>query len=421
MKKWCIGFIFLIVFLVEIFLFVFMVLPSREIKQDVVSVNEVLNSLKSNWNALGEHINKTKCEYVVLNEKDEVLYRTKEGISDSINLAIEHQDTMLSIEINDEIVGKVIIYNTSSEILAEQKRVAGILFSIVFVIQVGLCGGYFLFVYRNMIRPFHKLKGFAENIAGGNLDAPLMMDKMNIFGAFTESFDIMRSELKKARLAEAKANISKKELVANLSHDIKTPVASIKAAAEVGQTLAKEKKQKENYAQIITKADQINVLVNNLFTATLRELEQLDVRVTDMNSQVLKEMLFNADYLGFSSIPDIPECMVCIDKFRLQQVFDNIFVNSYKYANTKMEVKTQVLGSTLEIHIEDFGKGVLKEELPLLKEKFKRGSNTNGTEGAGLGLYISDYFMKEMNGNLTIENGEHGLKVIVGLRLSGTI
>lgn len=421
MKKWCIGILFLIVFLLEIFIFVFLILPTKEIKQDVVAVNEVVNSLKEDWDTLEEHVNKTKCEYAVLNAKDEVLYKTKEGISDSMNLAIEHQDTILLIEIKNEIVGKVIIYNTSSEILAEQKKEANILFSIAILIQVSLCSGYFLFVYRNMIRPFHKLKGFAENIAGGNLDAPLAMDKLNIFGAFTESFDIMRSELKKARLAEAKANLSKKELVAKLSHDIKTPVASIKAAAEVGQTLAQEKKQKENYTQIITKADQLNVLVNNLFTATLEELEQLNVSVIDMNSQVLKEMLSNADYLGFASIPNIPECMVCMDKLRLQQVFDNIFVNSYKYANTKIEVKTRVLDTILEVHIEDFGGGVLKDELAVLKEKFKRGSNANAIEGAGLGLYISDNFMKEMNGNLIIENGEHGFKVIVQLRLSGTI
>ncbi|MDE5855923.1 MAG: HAMP domain-containing histidine kinase, partial [Anaeroplasmataceae bacterium] len=398
-------------------MFVFMVLPSKEIKQDVVAVNEVVNSLKRDWNSLEEHTNETKCEYVVLNEKDEVLYKTKEGISESVNQAIEHQDTILSIEIDNQDVGRVIIYNTSREVLAEQKRVASILFSVAIIIQIGLCGGYFLFIYKNMIRPFHKLKGFAENIAGGNLDAPLTMDRMNIFGAFTESFDIMRSELKKAKLAEAKANISKKELVAKLSHDIKTPVASIKAAAEVGQTLAKEEKQKENYNQIITKADQMNVLVNNLFTATLEELEQLSVSAIDTNSQVIKAMLKTADYLGFASIPDIPECMICMDKLRLQQVFDNIFANSYKYANTKIDIKTKVLDSVLEIYIEDFGGGVLKEELAFLKEKFKRGSNAKAIEGAGLGLYISDFFMKEMNGNLTIENGEHGLRVIVQLRL----
>ncbi len=73
------------------------------------------------------------------------------------------------------------------------------------------------------------------------------------------------------------------------------------------------------------------------------------------------------------------------------------------------------------ICIEDYGGGVLPDELPVIKEKFKRGSNSANVEGAGLGLYISDYFMKEMQGELNIENGEHGLKVTVTLALSGKI
>ena len=61
------------------------------------------------------------------------------------------------------------------------------------------------------------------------------------------------------------------------------------------------------------------------------------------------------------------------------------------------------------------------DELPLLKEKFRRGSNAEHKEGAGLGLYLADYFMKEMQGELTVENGRQGLKVTVRIRLSGRI
>ncbi len=69
--------------------------------------------------------------------------------------------------------------------------------------------------------------------------------------------------------------------------------------------------------------------------------------------------------------------------------------------------------------MEDYGGGVREEELPLLKEKFKRGSNAKRVEGAGLGLYISDYFMREMGGELAIANGGHGLKVSVSISISG--
>ena len=72
----------------------------------------------------------------------------------------------------------------------------------------------------------------------------------------------------------------------------------------------------------------------------------------------------------------------------------------------------------LDVRIEDYGGGVSEEELPLLREKFKRGGHVEHVEGAGLGLYISDYFMGEMKGELVIENGEHGLAVTVRIPLS---
>ena len=67
----------------------------------------------------------------------------------------------------------------------------------------------------------------------------------------------------------------------------------------------------------------------------------------------------------------------------------------------------------MAVTIEDYGGGAGESELPLLKEKFKRGSNTGNIEGAGLGLYISDYCMKKMGGRLDIANGLNGLKVTV--------
>ena len=284
-----------------------------------------------------------------------------------------------------------------------------------------ICAGYYVYLNSSIIKPFQELKGFAERIAGGNLDTPMEMDRHNIFGAFTESFDIMRSELKKSRKAEAKANADKRELVAKLSHDIKTPVASIKAASEVGAALTDNEKQKDNYVQIIRKADQINTLITNLFTAALEELKQLSVAPKDMESREIKTLLINADYLRRTEVPDIPECIIYIDKLRLQQVFDNIFANSYKYAGTNIKTEIYLDNKRLAISIEDYGGGIDRDEVLIIKEKYRRGSNVKDVEGAGLGLYISDYFMREMKGELIVENGKNGLKATVMILLSGEI
>ena len=410
-----------LVFVAEMIALIVFAIKDIDNMQDAVLVNEVVQPVQRDWNTMENHKNQTSLDYVVLNTDGDIIFKTKSGLSETVNMAIIHRDTILDVEVENVVVGKIIIYSDSVQMLQLNKQKVVIVLSVAMLIQCGICMVYILYLNRTVIRPFHKLKGFAERIAGGNLDIPLEMDRKNLFGVFTESFDIMRSELKRARIAEAEANASKKELVAKLSHDIKTPVASIKAASELGIALTNSEKVRDNYMQIIRKADQINMLITNLFTATLEELRQLSVIPTDINSQELKIMFENADYLHRAIIPDIPDCLLYADKLRLQQVFDNIFNNSYKYANTKIDITIYIHSNCLVVGIEDYGGGVSMEELPLLKEKFKRGSNIRDIEGAGLGLYISDYFLKEMYGELVIENGQNGLKVTVIISLSGTI
>lgn len=409
----------IIVFFAEIIALLLYVGGETAGLQDPVEVNEALQSVQADWSNIYSHKNITDLDYSVLDNNGRVLYKTAPGLSESVNEAVINRDTILDIESNGRVVGKIIIRSGISQELSDnKKKSAAVIIAAVFV-QLGLCTAYLIYLNRTIIKPFRKLEDFAENVAGGNLDIPLEMDRRNIFGAFTESFDIMRSELKKARIAEAKATASKKELIAKLSHDIRTPVASIKAASEVGAALAEDEKSRQNYAQIIQKADQINALVTNLFSATLEELQQLKVEPGDMKSGEISEMLESADYFHYAEIPEIPRCLLYADKFRLRQVFDNIFANSYKYANTKINVEILLKDAHLEIKIEDFGGGVPEKEIPLLKEKFKRGSNSDKADGAGLGLYISDCLMKEMGGGLTVENGENGLIVKVFIALSG--
>lgn len=404
---------FLAVFAVEVAALAFLAAGDVDQAQDAVLVNEAVQSVEADWHALHRHKNTTGLSYVVLDRVGHVLFRTGPGLSESINAAVRHRDTILDIESKDAVVGKLILYNDSAPLYRSRKRTAIVTLAAAAALQSAVCIGYAWYLHRVIIKPFQTLNGFAERIAGGNLDVPLEMDRQNLFGAFTESFDIMRFELKKARHAQAKANAEKKELVAKLSHDVKTPVASIKAASEVGAARAKDEKTRENYRQIIRKADQINTLITNLFTASLEELQQLTVVPEEMESMELRSLLDNADYLHRAEAPEIFGCILYADRLRLQQVFDNIFANAYKYANTPLLVSCGPCDGFFSVCVEDDGGGVLEEELPLLKEKFFRGGNAKHAEGAGLGLFISDYFMQKMNGALIVENGARGLKVAV--------
>ena len=100
------------------------------------------------------------------------------------------------------------------------------------------------------------------------------------------------------------------------------------------------------------------------------------------------------------------------------QVFDNIIFNSYKYADTEIEVSAEIEENHLVIRIADFGGGVPKDELPLIMQKFKRGGNSTGKSGSGLGLYISAQLIEKMGGNLACYNTEKGFCTELRILLS---
>lgn len=434
MTKRALVFVPAFIFMSEIVIFFIFMLQDPAYEQDTVAMNEVLRAVRSSWGEGKSHENPTHLDYVVLDESGDVCFRTRSGLSETINQALIRGDGIVDVEIDKTVVGKIIFHNDTPERLQDGYRRAALGLGALMLAQWGLCIVFYFYLNHILIRPFRKLKAFALHIARGNLDIPLEMDRHNLFGAFTESFDLMRSELKKAKAAEARAAADKKELVAKLSHDIRTPLASIKAVSELGMALADSRQPdpsqcspaslrraaQSSYGQIIAKADQINALVTDLFTATLEELQRLPVICADLESRELRVLLENSDYLCRGTVPPIPDCLLCADKLRLQQVFDNLFSNSYKYAGTSIDINVHRSRHGLSVSIEDCGGGVPSADLPLLKEKFKRGSNAAGKEGTGLGLYISDFFLREMHGSLTLENGPRGLRATVTIPLSGT-
>ncbi|WP_167956083.1 HAMP domain-containing sensor histidine kinase [Anaerosporobacter faecicola] len=345
------------------------------------------------------------------------IYQTDKMKATSLREAVEYGDIILDFEHRDEVIGKVLIQKEGKQEGQTRKNLFIVLFLGSIVLTVGgIC--YLLYLKNKILDPFQKLRQFAKHIAGGNLDAPLTMDRNNIFGAFTESFDIMREQLQLAKEKEREANESKKELVASLSHDIKTPLASIKAMAEVLLVTMEDQNQKKKVESIEKKIIQIEQLTNNLFHSTLEELQSLKVEPVEVESVIIKDLLETSDYEHRIQNIQIPDCIVSCDPLRLEQVLDNVIYNSYKYANTQIQLRATIKDKSLEVEIQDFGKGVQTEELPLLSQKFYRGNNAKDKNGAGIGLYLSNYFLVQMGGNLQFRNVSDGFVVSITLLLA---
>lgn len=311
---------------------------------------------------------------------------------------------LLDYQEQETLKGKI-IFNIQGEKYEElQKELYSTVMMVCLVISMVI---YILLgsVYLSFVHPFKKLQKFSTEIAKGNLDIPLPMNRHNFFGTFTESFDLMREELKRAKESEYAANRSKKELVAELSHDIKTPIATIKAVCEVLQVKEKNQDTLDKVGVIANKAEMIDSLIGNMFHATLEELEVLKVEPEEKSSLLVEEMILEQKYYGEILLENkIPECLLYFDELRLKQVIDNIIHNAYKYAKTECYVKFAEQESGVRIQIRDVGAGMPEEELSLAAEKFYRGSNAKGKSGSGLGLYLAKNFMEGMDGGMEFYN-----------------
>ena len=415
MRKRAFLIIFIITFVIEIFVISIVLGNSKSHRQDSVKVNECVKTIENNYGSPDKY--DKELEYSIIDTNNTLIYKTDKAYSSTINEAILNNDIILDIVVDNKVVGKVFIKNNTSEYIKSYRVYLLTAIITISIFQLGLFIIYSLYLNKVIIKPFNELNEFAGRVAQGNLEIPLEVDRNHIFGEFSEAFDLMRTELKKARINEKKANDAKKETVAKLSHDIKTPVASIKSTSEIGYEIAKMEKEKEYFNLINVKADQIKVLVDNLFNSSINEITEIDVNPSNYDSSILKDLIKNADYLNRLKDFVIPECNIYIDKMRMQQTFDNIINNSYKYANTDIDINIELIEDYLTISFRDYGSGVSDLDLPLLKEKYKRGSNVKDEDGAGLGLHLANYFIDNMNGKMELANSNPGFMVKLYIRL----
>jgi len=427
------------IILIIIYAFTFGYINSTNIETvDVTKVNNVVKSIEKEFDKQQYSISKTG---EIDNLSYKVVYVDDENYNSAIFDAMKSRSTVadLTSNINNEnetkLIGKVIFLiddnqeNRMKKDVIQLVTVAFLATLIIFYVIVGI-------IYVQILKPFAKMKRFAAKIAEGDLEFQLMMDKSNYFGAFTESFDMMREELMKAKQSEYKANISKKELVAELSHDIMTPVATIKAICELLQVkLGSEEDSKsgtssdrnalgetaEKIEVIYNKADVIDKLISDMFHATLEELEMLKVNITEQPSTIITQMFMsinNFEKIHFQN--SVTECLIKCDPLRLGQVIDNIISNSYKYAGTEIDVRFDMNEpeKILGIKVRDYGSGVDDNELPLVCEKFYRGSQetVKNSAGSGLGLYLARQFMEGMGGTFDCYN-EDGFVVEIHIKI----
>ncbi len=403
-------------------------IPGRD--TDIIKLNDIRMDAGESFNNLSELANKDYgVDFVILDTSDNLLYASfpTDGKDLSLASAIKNGLTYSYVTVNDKVSGYVILKDNSRSRLSDArlKLIIGLaLFGLLLIVSAILFGKY---INKNIIIPFNDMKDFASDIAGGRLDTPLVMDKDNIFGAFTESFDIMREELTASKKREIELQRRERELIASLSHDLKTPITGIKVTSELlkaklnaGGSTVNPSDLSEKIDNIYMKADQIDKLVSDLFSSTMEELDELKVNCIDESSLILNDIIKKYDDRDLVTLGELPGILIHTDSKRLSQVIGNIISNSYKYAGTGIEISFRPVDDYLEMKIRDHGPGVPEDELSLVTNKFYRGRDwvESREEGSGLGLYIAKMLMEKMDGELLVENADKGLLITLMIPLS---
>ena len=355
---------------------IFLITISFIIVMVIITIIFCVNGYKANTDAL-------KAEQLVnINEIKQLI---NNGKYDEAIVLVDGIDNYLR-ETNNHFNPTLIIINAS--------------ISSLFVIIV------FLYVYFSILRPFDKLKSFANEIAMGNFDIPLNYERSNYFGKFTWAFDSMRSEIIKARKCETEAIENNKTVIASLSHDIKTPIASILAYSEALEAnIDSDFETRVKYLNVIeNKAQEVKKLTDDLFLHSVSELDRLSFNEEKLDlSEILKNSINDFKANAIINLKEtIDYSYIMADKMRMYQIFENIINNSIKYANTKIDISLKDNEEYYLVSIRDYGMGIDDSELPFIFEKFYRGKNSIGINGTGLGLYIVKYMIEKMNGKVEL-------------------
>lgn len=413
-------------------------------KRDIVHYNDLLHRVQSDMEAGVE-------ESEIEDKYNCVIAMSKEINNPKLASLYSNGAIILDLEVDGEYVGKVGWNDIGDDIdktYGKFFKAALILWAAVFV-----CGYLLLlYLYLYFVRPTKELNDFAATIAKGDFDKSLPIRKNNMFGSFVEGFDIMREQLKASISRERESEIARKELVQGLSHDIKTPLAVIAATCEVvelketrklemlsGDSVTEEGEKTDKMVAvresqdilskvktIADKAETISRLMNDVMHANLEDLEKVDVVPYEEESVIVEDFFGKlSDYGRIILENHIHPCLVYMDKKRMEQVVDNVVSNSGKYAGTDIHVsfsQTEEIpmadGSSatfIKITIRDNGPGVNPDELPLIAEKYYRGSNSKNAIGYGLGLYLCKTYMDKQNGGMEYYN-DNGFVVELLLR-----
>lgn len=254
----------------------------------------------------------------------------------------------------------------------------------------------------------------AERVKGGNLAFEIIGSDMEEIDELCVSFDEMRCSLMSAEKREAALKNERSMMIANISHDLKTPVTSIKGYVDaINDGLASDPETLKRYLGVIrSKANAIESLINNMSTISRIEMSRLTMNfdegeINDLVYETAAEYRADAELAGLSLETELTAkpTTVRLDYEKFRRVLINLIENSIKYSRAEsksIRLVTEAAENGVYVRVIDDGMGIEKEELGKVYDSFYRvdEARTSHIKGSGLGLGIAKELVKLHGGRL---------------------
>ena len=317
-------------------------------------------------------------------------------------------------EMSEEPTYDISILDSASRTARVQLMTKDLFFSAFMILVItGLSVGSW--IYRSVAGPLVKLKKATHNIKAGNLDFVLDVEGTHEFSELCKDFEDMRKRLKESAEERVVLDKENKELISNISHDLKTPMTAIKGYVEgIMDGIADTPEKMERYIRTIyNKTNEMDHLINELTFYSKIDTNRIPYTFSKLNvedyfndcaEELSVEMETRNIELVYANYVD-NKVQIIADGEQIRRVIHNIISNSIKYMDKKkgiIQIRVKDVGDFIQIEIEDNGKGIAAKDLTNIFDRFYRTdvSRNSSKGGSGIGLSIVKKIMEDHGGKV---------------------
>ena len=328
----------------------------------------------------------------------------------------------IDFQYSDGSEGSAFIVTNVGSLIPEVKNLFVEIIVCIFLVLVFTACVLIIWIYRSVMGPVGKMREATKSIKEGNLDFELPVETDDELGQLCGDLEDMRKRLKNTAEEKLKFDKENKELISNISHDLKTPVTTIKGYAEgIMDGVADTPDKVAKYVRTIyNKASEMDVLINELTLYSKIDTNRIPYNFTilsvndyfnDCSEDLSLDLEAKNVEFGYFNYVE-PKVKVIADPEQIKRVVHNIVNNSVKYMDKdkpKINLRVKDVGDFVQIEIEDNGKGIASKDLPNVFERFYRtdASRNSSKGGSGIGLSIVKKIIEEHGGKIWATSREH--------------